>query len=148
SWADSVDWDNLGNSYAYIKGTADSDFSVVIEGHIDEIGFIVTHIDDNGMIWFDRIGGWDDQVIVGQRIWISGPEGEVAGVIGKKAAHPLPPGESEKPAKVQGVSVRNGAENKDGALAQVRFGPFGGIPGWAGALPAHLWASRSMDNRT
>ena len=147
-WADSVDWDNLGNSYAYVKGTADSDFSVVIEGHIDEIGFIVTHIDDNGMIWFDRIGGWDDQVIVGQRIWISGPEGEVAGVIGKKAAHLLTPADREKPTKMKDMWIDIGAKNKDEALAKVSIGDFAVIAGEPLELTDDLWASRSMDNRT
>jgi endoglucanase len=93
TWADSVDWDNLGNSYAWVKGTSGSDYTVIIEGHIDEIGFIITHIDEQGMVWFDKIGGWDDQVVVGQRVVIAGPDGDVNGVIGKKAAHLLTPSE-------------------------------------------------------
>ena len=147
-WADSVDWDNLGNSYAYVKGTANSDFSVVIEGHIDEIGFIVTHIDDNGMVWFDRIGGWDDQVIVGQRIWISGPDGQVPGVIGKKAAHLLTPADREKPTKMKDMWIDIGAKDKEDAVARVSIGDFAVIAGEPLELTDDLWASRSMDNRT
>ncbi|MBA2278753.1 MAG: M42 family peptidase, partial [Chloroflexia bacterium] len=53
SFADDVEWDVLGNSYAVVKGTGGP--KVVIEGHIDEIGFIVTHIDEDGFLWFDKI---------------------------------------------------------------------------------------------
>ncbi|MGN6482980.1 MAG: M42 family peptidase, partial [Thermomicrobiales bacterium] len=87
TFADEIEWDVLGNSYARLR--QDGGPKVVIEGHIDEIGFIITYIDDDGFLWFDKIGGWDDQVVVGQRIVVSGAEGDVQGVIGKKAAHLL-----------------------------------------------------------
>ena len=100
TFADEVDWDNLGNSYAWLKAEG-TDYTVVIEGHIDEIGFIITYIDDDGFLWFDKIGGWDDQVVVGQRIRISGEAGDVIGVIGKKAAHLLKPADREKPSEIK-----------------------------------------------
>lgn len=147
-WADSMDWDNLGNSYALVMGTAGSDYTVVIEGHIDEIGFLVTHIDDNGFIWFDKIGGWDDQVVVGQRMVIRGSEGDVMGVIGKKAAHLLTPADREKPTKITEMWIDIGAKNKDEARARVSIGDPAVIAGEPIELTDDLWASRSMDNRT
>ena len=148
SFADSVDWDNLGNSYAHVKGTADTDYTVVIEGHIDEIGFIITHVDDNGFLWFDRIGGWDDQVVVGQRIRIAGNDGDVLGVIGKKAAHLLEPKDREKPSRLKDLWIDIGATDKNAALAKVSIGDSAVIDAEPVELSDDLWASRSMDNRT
>lgn len=148
TWADSMDWDNLGNSYALVMGTAGSDYTVVIEGHIDEIGFIVTHIDENGFVWFDKIGGWDDQVVVGQRIVISGNDGDVNGVIGKKAAHLLTPADREKPTKIKDMWIDIGATSRDEAVARVSIGDPAVIAGEPVELTDDLWASRSMDNRT
>jgi endoglucanase len=148
SFADSVDWDNLGNSYAHVKGTADTEYTVVIEGHIDEIGFIVTHVDDDGFIWFDRIGGWDDQVVVGQRIRIAGNDGDVLGVIGKKAAHLLDEEDRQKPSRLKDMWIDIGAGNRDEALAKVSIGDPAVIDGEPVQLTDDLWASRSMDNRT
>ena len=51
-------------------------------GHIDEIGLIVTHIDDQGYLWFRGVGGWDAQILVGQRLVIDTREGPVTGVVG------------------------------------------------------------------
>lgn len=147
-WADSVDWDNLGNSYAFVKGTAGSDFAVVIEGHIDEIGFIITHIDEQGMVWFDKIGGWDDQVVVGQRIVVAGQDGEVHGVIGKKAAHLLSPSDREKVTKIKEMWIDIGVKSREEAQRRVSIGDPAVIAGDPLELTDDLWASRSMDNRT
>ena len=148
TFADSVDWDNLGNSYAHLKGSGDTDYTVVIEGHVDEIGFIVTHIDENGFIWFDRIGGWDDQVVVGQRIRIGGEHGDVVGVIGKKAAHLLDAKDREKPSKLKDMWIDIGAKDRDEAVTKVSIGDPAVIDGEPVQLTDDLWASRSMDNRT
>jgi putative aminopeptidase FrvX len=148
TFADEVDWDNLGNSYAHVKGTSGSGYTIVIEGHIDEIGFIVTHVDDNGFIWFDRIGGWDDQVVVGQRIRIAGNDGDVLGVIGKKAAHLLEPKDREKPSRLKDLWIDIGASAKNEALARVSIGDSAVIDAEPVELTDDLWASRSMDNRT
>lgn len=146
--ADKLEWDNLGNSYAFYSGTAETDFTVLIEGHVDEIGFIITHIDDDGFLWFDRIGGWDDQVIVGQRIRILGEKGDVFGVIGRKAAHLLEPSDREKPARMKDLWIDIGAANKAEAAARVEIGDAAVIHGEPLELTDDLWASRSMDNRT
>jgi endoglucanase len=148
AFADDVDRDNLGNSYARIKGTADTDYTVVIEGHVDEIGFIVTYIDDDGFIWFDRIGGWDDQVVVGQRIRIAGENGDVVGVIGKKAAHLLEPADREKPSRIKELWIDIGAKDRDEATTKVAVGDAAVIDGEPIELSDDLWVSRSMDNRT
>jgi endoglucanase len=145
TFADEVTWDVAGNSYARLKGEGAP--VVVIEGHIDEIGFIITHIDEQGFLWFDKIGGWDDQVVVGQRIRIVGANGEVVGVIGKKAAHLLKPEDRDRVTRVSDLWIDIGAENRDAALKRVQIGDPAVIDAAPVALTDDLWASRSMDNR-
>ena len=64
-FADQVATDVTGNSMATIAGSTNGP-TVMLAGHIDEIGLMVLNIDDNGYLWFDTIGGWDEQVFVGQ----------------------------------------------------------------------------------
>ncbi len=59
--------DDLGNSYATVAGTGDG-LTLGVIGHVDEIGLIVTHIDDSGFLYFASVGGWDPQILVGQRV--------------------------------------------------------------------------------
>jgi len=145
TFADSVEWDVLGNSYARLA--QENGPKVVIEGHIDEIGFIITYIDDDGFLWFDKIGGWDDQVVVGQRIVIAGSDGDVQGVIGKKAAHLLKPADREKVTLVSDLWIDIGAASREEAAERVSVGDAAVIDVQPVELTDDLWASRSMDNR-
>src|SRR5262245_52475927 len=72
--ADEVGSDLRTNSFAILNGGAPR---VLLAGHIDEIGLIVSHIDDEGFLWFAGVGGWDAQVLVGQRIRLLGKQGDV-----------------------------------------------------------------------
>ena len=62
--------DTVGSTVARVKGTGDGPLVAVV-GHIDEIGLIVHHIDDDGYLWFTGVGGWDPVILVGQRVEIS-----------------------------------------------------------------------------
>ncbi len=145
SFADSVDHDVLGNSYAWLGDPAGP--AVVIEGHIDEIGFLITYVDDDGFLWFDKIGGWDDQVVVGQRVTIAAEHGEVKGVIGKKAAHLLKPADRSKVTEVADLWIDIGAKDRAEALARVQIGDPIVIDVAALDLTDDLLVSRSIDNR-
>jgi endoglucanase len=76
-----VSYDSVGSTVATVPGTARGK-SVAIVGHIDEIGLIVHHIDDDGFLWFTGVGGWDPVILVGQRVEIATREGTVHGVVG------------------------------------------------------------------
>jgi len=93
-FADEVRADAHGNSIAVVnpKGTP----RLMLAGHVDEIGLQITHVDDEGFLYFAGIGGWDSQVLVGQRVVIAAAKGAVKGVIGKKAAHLMKKEEFEK----------------------------------------------------
>ena len=67
TFADEVSEDSNGNSYARLRGAGPR---VMLEAHIDEIGLMLSHIDDEGYCWFQPIGGWDDAALVGQRVRI------------------------------------------------------------------------------
>jgi putative aminopeptidase FrvX len=82
AFADVVTADVAGNSYATLHGKAGDAAPLMLAGHIDEIGLMVLHIDEQGFLWFQPIGGWDRQVLVGQRVILLGRDGPVPGVIG------------------------------------------------------------------
>src|SRR5919106_98508 len=92
---------------------------VLLAGHIDEIGFVITHIDKEGFLWFAPLGGWDEQVVVGQRLRISGRNGDVIGVIGKKAAHLLKEDDRRRPTRLDEMWIDIGADDYDAAARRV-----------------------------
>ena len=145
SFADEVTRDVLGNSYARLSKPGAP--VVVIEGHIDEIGLQITHVDDNGFLWFDQIGGWDDQVLVGQRIRIAGNDGDVFGVIGRKARHLLKPDDREKAAQTKDLWIDIGAGSRADALRRVTPGDPAVVHADFLHLTDDICVSRSMDNR-
>src|SRR6266513_2335409 len=83
AFADEVKADVHGNSVAALNPAGTP--RLMLAGHIDEIGLQVTHVDDDGYLYFAGIGGWDSQVLVGQRVVIAGPKAPVRGVVGKQA---------------------------------------------------------------
>ena len=149
SFADQVRGDVSGNSFATVRPGAPSADAVRImfAGHIDEIGVMVTFIDDDGYLTFDSIGGWDHQVFVGQRVVLLGREGTVAGVIGKKAIHLMEKEDREKVSKVAELWIDIGAATRAEAAARVRIGDPGVLASSVMAFPNDRIVSRSLDNR-
>lgn len=113
SFASDVRVDVNGNSYATVN--AEGSPRVMLAGHIDEIGLQVTHIDEKGFLYVDEIGGWDAQVLVGQRVTILGRKGDVAGVIGKKAIHLMSVEDREKASKTKKLWVDVGVSSAEEA---------------------------------
>src|SRR6478736_2199468 len=77
-FATEVRGDVLGSSVALVEGRGAGPLLAVV-GHIDEIGLIVNHIDDEGMLWFGPVGGWDAQILVGQRVELQADAGPIQG---------------------------------------------------------------------
>ena len=146
AWADDVQVDHMGTSTARVKGTAGGP-TLAIVGHIDEIGLIVTHIDDNGFLRFIGVGGWDPVILIGQRVELTTKDGIVLGVIGKKPIHLLKPEERKAAAEMKDLHIDIGAADGDEAKAAVRIGDVAVISGEPVELPNHRVVSRSMDNR-
>ena len=145
SFADSVEADVTGNSFARLD--AGSGPVLMLAGHIDEIGVMVTHVDDEGYLSFDTIGGWDHQVFVGQRIVLLGRAGQVTGVVGKKAIHLMEREEREKVSKVEDLWIDIGASNRAEAESRIRIGDPGVLAATVMEFPNGRLVSRSIDNR-
>ncbi|HET9275231.1 MAG TPA: M20/M25/M40 family metallo-hydrolase [Gemmatimonadales bacterium] len=147
-FATSVRVDVNGNSFATVGGTASpAPQPVMFAGHVDEIGLSVIHIDDQGFLWFDPIGGWDPEVFVGQRVTLLGREGPVAGVIGRPAIHLLEKEVREKVIKPSDLWIDIGASSRAEAAARVRVGDAGVLAAGRVELPRGRLVSRSLDNR-
>jgi endoglucanase len=140
-----VSGDVMGNSIAVVNPGGSP--TIMLAGHIDEIGLIVTYIDDQGYAYVGPIGGWDPQVLVGQRVRFLGRNGEVAGVIGKKPIHLIKPDEREKASKMTDLWVDIGSANKAETLERLGVGDPGVVDARLLELPNRRIASRSIDNR-
>jgi putative aminopeptidase FrvX len=144
-FADRVGADVGGNSLATVN--PDANPRIMFAGHIDEIGLMVVHIDDDGYVHFEPIGGWDHQVFVGQRVVLLGRDGPVAGVIGKPAIHVQEKDDREKVSKASDLWIDIGAANRSDADARLRVGDAGVLASTVQGLPNGRIVSRSLDNR-
>lgn len=116
---DHVEVDNMGNIYALKKGKSDK--KVMIGAHMDEIGFIVTHIDDNGFIRFHTLGGFDPKTLTAQRVIIHGEEEDVMGVMAAKPIHVMTQEERNKNPKITDYFIDTGRP-KEAVEALVKVG--------------------------
>ncbi|WP_435345557.1 M42 family metallopeptidase [Haloarchaeobius sp. HRN-SO-5] len=82
---DRVDSDAMGNVVGTVEG--DAEYEVVVAAHMDEIGFMVRHVDDDGFLAIDPLGGWDPEVLRAERVTVQTEEGELPGVIGSVPPH-------------------------------------------------------------
>jgi endoglucanase len=138
--------DQHGNTYARLnKGGAPR---IMLAGHVDEIGVQITHIDDKGFLYFAPIGGWDPQILQGQRIHIRGKKERVMGVIGKKPIHLLKAEERDKVVKVEDLWIDIGATSKKEAEALVAIGDPGAAAVEVVALPNGRYISKAMDDKS
>lgn len=115
-----VTTDVLGNVIATVRPGGSP--KVMLAGHCDQIGFIVSYINDDGFIYFRRIGGLDLTACVSQRVQIQGRSGTVYGVIGRKAVHLQEEDDRNKAPKIEGLWIDIGAKNKADAERLVRLG--------------------------
>jgi endoglucanase len=108
--------DKVGSVICHKAGLAEAP-RVMVAGHMDEIGFMVRHITAEGFINFIPLGGWFDQVLLGQRVIISTRQGEVVGVIGVKPPHLLSPDERDKVITKRDMYIDIGATSEADVLA-------------------------------
>jgi putative aminopeptidase FrvX len=137
--------DVAGNSIAEVNPEGSP--TIMLAGHIDEIGVIVTYIDDEGYAYISGIGGWDIQVLVAQRIRFMGRNGNVFGVVGKKPIHLMKTEDREKASKMTDLWVDIGASSKKEAEERLSIGDAGVIDSRTMEFPNGLIVSRSIDDR-
>jgi putative aminopeptidase FrvX len=120
---------------------------LLVMGHIDEIGLIVTHIDDEGYLWFRGVGGWDTQILVGQRVVLDTLKGPVRGVVGKKPIHLLREEDRKKVPEMRDLHIDIGARDGEQARELVRIGDVAVIDAEPVGLPNGRLTARALDNR-
>lgn len=113
-YADDVYTDNLGSLIAEKRGNKKGP-KIMVAGHLDEVGFMVTRVDDNGFVYFQTVGGWWSQVMLAQRVTIMTGAGDVTGVIGSKPPHILTPEQRKKPVDIKEMFIDIGASSKEEA---------------------------------
>lgn len=106
--------DNLGGIFGVKKGDP-SGPTVMVAGHMDEVGFMVSQITDQGFIKFQTLGGWWSQVLLAQRVTILTPNGEIEGVVGSLPPHLLSDDIRTKPVDIKKMFIDIGADNKEDA---------------------------------
>lgn len=136
--------DGIGSSVARIGEAAPL---LAVIGHIDEIGLVIRHIDEKGILWFAPIGGWDPQILVGQRVEVQGPNGPVLGVVGRKPLHLLDADQRKKVVEMKSLHIDIGAGDRDEAETKVSVGDPVVISTEPLSLIGGRTVSRSMDNR-
>ena len=104
--------DKIGSLICVQAASKKDSPKVMLAGHMDEIGFMVRHITDEGFIRFVPIGGWFDQVLLGQRVLVKTHKGDVIGVIGSKPPHLLPSDERTKVVEKRTMYIDIGATSK------------------------------------
>jgi endoglucanase len=145
TFAERVTTDVAGNSMAEINPGGSP--TIMLDGHIDEIGLIVQYIDDDGFIYPAAIGGWDVQVLVGQRIRFLGRGGDVLGVVGKKPIHLMKAADRDVASKFTDIWVDIGASNRAEAEGRLSVGDPGVVDSKTIDFPNNRIVSRSIDDR-
>jgi putative aminopeptidase FrvX len=144
-FAVNVRTDVAGNCIAEVNPTGSP--TILLDGHIDEIGVIVQYIDDDGFVYISPIGGWDPQVLVGQRILFLAEAGNVIGVVGRKPIHLMKEADREHAVKFPDLWVDIGAANRAEAQQRLEVGDPGVIDSKAHDLPNNRLVSRAIDDR-
>ena len=114
-YADEVVQDRLGGIFGVKRGDEKGP-TVMVAGHMDEVGFMVTQITKNGMIRFQTLGGWWSQVLLAQRVQIFTDQGPIVGVIGSIPPHLLNEAQRNKPMDIKNMMIDIGADDREDAI--------------------------------
>lgn len=145
--ADAYNKDALGNRIASLSGSAGGP-RVMLTGHMDELGLIITYVDDKGYLYFDTVGGIDLSTISGRRVQILTRNGIINGVTGRRAIHLLDPEERKKMPEKHNLWIDIGAGSKKEALERVRIGDVAVYDHGLTRLHGNLIIGRAMDNKS
>jgi endoglucanase len=140
-----VSGDVLGSSWVRVPGTGGGPLLAIV-GHIDEIGIVVTHAADDGLLSVRPIGGWDPHVLLGQRVEVLTREGSLPGVISARRQK-RKPGEERKPIAFDDLYLDIGAKDAEEARSLILPGDTAVIAAAPIELRNGRIASRSLDNR-
>lgn len=146
TFADDIRTDLHGNCIVSCNPTGSP--RVMLAGHCDQIGLIVSHIDDNGFIYAQTIGGWDPQQLIGQRMTIWAAAGPVPAVIARKPIHLLTDDERKQVVKLTEMWLDIGAKDKKEALESIQVGDAVTLELGMRTMRNGLVNAPGMDNKT
>jgi len=144
-FADRTWVDMHGNTFAVVNEGGSP--RIMLAGHADEIGLMITFIDKKGYLSFSALGGWDTQVLPGQRVRIKTKSGVIIGVIGRKPIHLLQEEDRKKPVKMEDLWIDIGAKDKEEASSLVAIGDPAVLDYGYQELLNGLVAARAFDDR-
>lgn len=145
-FADEVTTDWHGNVTACVNPTGSP--RIMLAGHCDQIGLLVKHVDDDGFLHVDPIGGWDVQMLIGQQVTVWASDGPLAGVIARKAIHLLTPDERKTVPEIKDLWVDLGVSSGDEARELVKAGDPVTLQLGFRELRNNLASAPGMDNKT
>ena len=145
-FCDKVERDTHGNQIGIINPEGRP--RVMLSGHIDEIGFMVKYIDDEGYLYFAPVGGWDPQISQGQRVVILTDKGPIKGVIGKKPIHLMTEEDRKKVVQIKDQWIDIGAKDKKEAESIVKVGDYAVVDVQFEELMGDLVVSRGFDDKS
>lgn len=146
-WADEIRTDKLGNVIMLKKGHGSEPRpKVMLAGHMDEIGLILTKIEKDGFLRFTTIGGFDQRVLLAQEVVVHGRK-TLTGVIGAKPPHVQAPGEQNKAVKMVDLFIDMGFDNQEQASEHVRIGDLITLKRDVLDLQGSYMAGKSFDDR-
>jgi endoglucanase len=145
-FADEITTDLHGN--VILCKNPGANFRLMLAGHCDQIGMLITQIDDNGFLYAQTIGGWDPQQLIGQRMTIWSQDGPLPAVIARKAIHLLTEEERKQVVKLKDLWLDIGASSKEEAAETVRIGDAVTLELGYQDMRNGLANSPGMDNKT
>jgi len=144
--ADEVRTDLHGNVLA--TGNPGAELRVMLDGHCDQLGMLVSHVDEQGFLYFQTVGGWDAQQLVGQRVTVWSDVEPLHGVISRKAIHLLTADEKKKVVDPKDMWIDIGAEDEEDARSVVSIGDPVTVRLGLQEMRKGIVNAPGMDNRT
>ncbi len=143
--ADTYTGDALGNRIATLNPSGNP--TLMLAGHMDELGLIITYVNKDGFIYFGTIGGHDKTVISGRRVVIQTANGPVKGVTGKRAIHLMDEADRKKVPEIHEIWIDIGAKSKKEALARVSIGDAATYDHEFELVHGSIGTARAFDNK-
>lgn len=142
-YADEIRTDNAGNAIAILH--PEKKFKVLLAGHCDEVALVINRIDQDGYLFFDRMGGINPKAAVGMKVTVLGRNNSITGVIGVNAQHH---GGLKDNFTVEDLFIDCGYKSKDEAEEEVQIGDLAVYKTKPELLKQRYISARGMDNRT
>jgi putative aminopeptidase FrvX len=143
--ADTYSGDALGNRIAVLNAKGDP--TLMLAGHMDELGLLVTYVNKDGFVYFDTIGGQDRTVISGRRVLIQTANGIVKGVTGKRAIHLMDEADRKKVPELHEIWIDIGARSKAEALERISIGDAATYDHEFELIHGSIGTARAFDNK-